>query len=58
MPRSLEEDLVDFVLGMQRGPGWRNYVQRCLEFWAEHYGVVVAEKVKSMINARMKAEKK
>ena len=57
MPRSLEEDLAEFVLGMQRGPGWRNYVNRCLEFWKEHYGEQVAEKVKSLINARMKGGK-
>ena len=58
MPRSLEEDLAEFVLGMQRGPGWRNYVQRCLVFWKEHYGEAVAEKVKSMINTRMKEGRK
>ena len=57
MPRSLEEDLAEFVLGMQRGPGWRNYVQRCLAFWTEHYGAAVAEKVKSLINARTKSGK-
>ena len=58
MPRSLEEDLAEFVLGMQRGPGWRNYVNRCLEFWKEHYGEPVAEKVKSLINTRMKERRK
>ena len=57
MPRSLEEDLAEFVLGMQRGPGWRNYVQRCLAFWTEHYGAAVAEKVKSLINTRMMSGK-
>ena len=57
MPRSLEEDLAEFVLGMQRGPGWRNYVNRCLEFGKEHYGEQVAEKVRSLINARMKGGK-
>ena len=57
MARSLEEDLAEFVLGMQRGPGWQNYVNRCLEFWKEHYGEPVAEKVKSLINARMKSGK-
>ena len=58
MARSLEEDLAEFVLGMQRGPGWRNYVNRCLEFWIEHYGAAVAEKVKSKINAGMKDGRK
>lgn len=58
MARSLEDDLAEFVLGMQRGPGWRNYVQRCLAFWTEHYGAAVAEKVKAKINARMKDDKK
>ncbi len=58
MARSLEEDLAEFVLGMQRGPGWLNYVNRCLEFWKGHYGEAVAEKVSSMINSRMKDDRK
>lgn len=58
MARPLEEDLAEFVLGMQRGPGWRAYVRECLVFWAQHYGEKTAEKAKSIINARMKDDRK
>lgn len=58
MGKALEEHLAEFVLGMQRGPGWRSYVKSCLEFWAQHYGTKTAENVRSIINARMKDDRK
>lgn len=55
--KPIEETLADFLLQM-RDPCMRDYRRRCLEFWREHYGQVIAAKVEAMVRERWNAKPK
>ena len=54
MAKSLEEHLADFLLGMYgHGTLSRSYYQACFRMWAETYGPVIAEKIRSIVKERI-----
>lgn len=55
--QAIEDHLSSFVLGMQRGPGWRAYVRDCLALWERHYGKEIADKARNLINTQLKEQK-
>lgn len=55
--KPIEEYLTDFLL-LMRDPFMKDYRRRCLEFWREHYGPVIAEKVEAMVRERWNAKPK
>ena len=55
MAKTLEEDLADFLLGMQqRGSLNREYYKACFRLWEEVYGAKVVQKVRSLVKASWK----
>ena len=56
--KPIEEHLAEFVLGMVRTNDWRRYVKECLALWEQTHGQRTAERVRSIINARMREPKK
>lgn len=55
--RPIEEHMADFLL-LMRDPSMKDYRRRCLEFWREHYGPAIAEKVEAMVRDRWGAKAK
>lgn len=49
--------MADFML-MMRDPSMKDYRRRCLEFWREHYGQAIAEKVEAMVRDRWDSKAK
>lgn len=49
--------MADFLL-LMRDPSMKDYRRRCLEFWREHYGPAIAEKVEAMVRDRWGAKAK
>ena len=56
--QAIEDHLSSFVLGMQRGPGWRTNHPDCLALWERHYGKEIADKARNLINTQLKERKK
>ncbi len=56
--KPIEEHLAEFILGMVRTSDWRRYVKECLALWEKEYGQRTAERVRSIINSRMREGKK
>jgi len=54
MAKSIEEDLADYLLSLQRGGWTAAYNRACLKLWRETYGDRVAERVEAIVRQRWK----
>lgn len=49
--KPIEEHCADFIL-LHRGEAFKEYRKRCLEYWREHYGDRMADKIEAMVKER------
>ena len=55
MPKPIEQDLADYLLGLARGPWTARYNRDCLALWRQMYGNLIATRVEAIVREKWKA---